>query len=98
MPERPEKVCESQIVCKDTPKDRYHCKTALLEDHNCTCPYNKSDIKVMDEYGNDKYRFVIQKNPRPGADGICRDFEILPDVKEDLIAKLPKDLVSKVAE
>lgn len=89
---RPNPFCKAQVVCKETPKDRYHCETRLVEGYNCTCPYNKSDIKAADYYGDGKLSIIIQKNPKPGADGVCQNFEILPDVKKDLIAKVVKEL------
>ena len=98
---RPEKVCIHQIVCVDkekeeTPKDRYHCQSRLLECHNCTCPYNLSHISAtsyLDGKEERHFHFKIQTpGPHTGGDGVCQDFRILPKVRKSLISKVVKEL------
>ncbi len=89
MAKQPRKFCENQTICEeDVGKGAYTCMADLAEGRAFQCHYSESDIKIGDLYGTGKFRFYIQKNPKPGADGICMDFEITKKIKKDLTAKL----------
>jgi len=97
------KFCDSQTQCSDKPKGTYTCTAHLNENRAPDCNLRESDIYFTHyKDGEEKihYRFQIKFDvPKNSAgDGVCRDFRILPDVKKDLIAKLPKDLASKTIE
>ena len=86
---RPRKFCSYQVVCReDRNSVSYSCLSRLDEARVFECPYEESDIKMRDEYREGRYRFVIQRRPRPNADGICRDFKITSRVRKDLIEKM----------
>jgi hypothetical protein len=90
---RERKFCDNQGICvEDKGKGTYSCFGHLDEGRVFTCPYSESDIKVMDKWGDKHYRLEIQKNPRPNADGVCRDFKITPGAKKDLIAQVVSEL------
>lgn len=92
MVKRPRKFCDNQTICKeDEGKGTYSCLAHLAEARVFQCSYKESKIKFLDEYGDGHRRFIIQNNPRPGADGVCRDFEITPKVKKDLIKKIEEE-------
>ena len=88
------RFCESQIQCKeDILKESYTCIARLAEARALQCPYEESDITLMDEYGNGRPQIRIQKNPRSGVDGICRYFEIISGIKDKILLDLEKKFV-----
>jgi len=89
---RPRRFCDNQIVCREDGAESYTCAGHLDEGRAFECPYKEADIKVADELGTKQYRFIIQKNSQPNADGVCRDFEITPQVKKTLISRVVSEL------
>ena len=94
---QPRKFCYSQHICKeDVGEGTYSCLCNLAEGHVFPCGYCEADIKIYDwSVDGDKkkhYGFQIQSNPKPRADGVCRDFRITPRVKKDLIAQIVSEL------
>lgn len=40
----------------------------------CNCPYTAEDLTLIEG------RLIPQRNPRPNADGVCRDFQPIEDL------------------
>lgn len=83
-------VCQKEFE-EDKGKETYSCLAHLDSGKIFPCPYNESEIKVVDEFGNG-YKFMLQRNPEPKVDGVCRDFKIISNIKKDLIKKIVEDL------
>ncbi len=66
----PGKFCENQLP----ENGEIWCGHNAIEGYNCRCPYGEDDLRIIDG------KLMVQRDPQPNADGVCRDFEPLPGI------------------
>jgi hypothetical protein len=68
-----DQFCQDQIVDEDDFK--VYCLTKILEGYQMFCPYSRDDLCPC----GFKNEIAPQRNPQPGADGVCRDYVSVKD-------------------
>ncbi len=83
--------CKEQSLSGKNGDDTVYCGAKAAEGCRCRCPYEKKDIKIIDDLGLGKYRLMAQKDVECG-DGVCHDFRIDGGVKKKFIEDIVEEL------
>ena len=85
------RICDWQVVSGEEGDNFWYCgEKAAGCGAKVRCFYEFGDIRVGYSFGRPKIRAVMSN--AQGGDGVCQDFEILPEAKERFLDELVGEL------